>query len=383
MSDASFPLTESVYKKILTPLGENKVGAFLKYETVYDEILQARLEEDETHSQGVWKRTVKKADWEKIKDLCLNALMTQTKDLQIAAWLVEAWLKLYSFQGLQEGLKVIGGLIEVFWQDLYPPLEEDDEYRLSPLNWLNEKMPEKIRLIPLTASRDQLLANFNYGDLEAANRLQDLFKMGARGAELAQREIREGKPTKEKFDASQSLTPVAFYQDLSESVQKALVEIEKTEMLLQQKHPSKEKAFYKITNCLKDIEHFVKKALKAAPQSSVEDEKSQASLADAPSDSMSEKSQTEKGYSPLSLEDIQITTREEAYQLLSKAAEFLKANEPHNPTPYLVERAVAWGQMSFTEFLNDAARSEGNLTKISQLLGVDEDQGDPHKKENQ
>jgi type VI secretion system ImpA family protein len=377
MSEASFPLTESAYKKILAPIGENKVGVFLKYEDAYDEIQQARLEEDETHSQGVWKRGVKRANWEKVIDLCLNALMTQTKDLQIAAWLTEAWLKLYSFQGLQEGMRIIRGLTEVFWQDLYPPLEEDDEYRFSPLNWLNEKMPEKIRLIPLTASHDQSLENFSYGDLETANRLQDLLKMGAKQVELAQREVREGKPTKERFEASQFLTPLTFYQDLSENVQKVLAEIEKAEIFLQQKHSSKEKVFYKITNCLKEIEHFAKKAMKPAPQSNLGDETSQSSLASTSNDSSSEKTQT------TSLDDIQITTREEAYQLLSKAAEFLKTSEPHNPTPYLVERAVAWGQMSFTEFLSDAARSEGNLTKISQLLGVEDDQVTPDKKENQ
>ena len=44
-----------------------------------------------------------------------------------------------------------------------------------------------------------------------------------------------------------------------------------------------------------------------------------------------------------------IQSRAEAYKRLGEAADYLIKAEPHSPVPYLVKRAVAWGNMSFGE----------------------------------
>ncbi|HET9714536.1 MAG TPA: hypothetical protein VFP64_21785, partial [Pyrinomonadaceae bacterium] len=57
-----------------------------------------------------------------------------------------------------------------------------------------------------------------------------------------------------------------------------------------------------------------------------------------------------------------------AYRRLSEAADYLLRTEPHSPTPYLVKRAVEWGNMSLPELFQQIVRNEGELNEIDRLL---------------
>jgi len=59
-----------------------------------------------------------------VTKLCGEAIAKKSKDLQVAAWLVEALVRRDGFAGLIEGLALIRGLIENFWDTLYPELED-------------------------------------------------------------------------------------------------------------------------------------------------------------------------------------------------------------------------------------------------------------------
>ena len=63
-----------------------------------------------------------------------------------------------------------------------------------------------------------------------------------------------------------------------------------------------------------------------------------------------------------------IRNRTDAYRRLSEAADYLLRTEPHSPTPYLVKRAVEWGNMSLPELLQQIVRNEGELSEIDRLL---------------
>ena len=78
---------------LLQPIaGENPAGESLRYEGTYDRIAEARREDDPKLSQGIYKSAHKRADWVTVSGVCIEALTTRTKDLQIAGWLLEAWL---------------------------------------------------------------------------------------------------------------------------------------------------------------------------------------------------------------------------------------------------------------------------------------------------
>ena len=65
-----------------------------------------------------------------------------------------------------------------------------------------------------------------------------------------------------------------------------------------------------------------------------------------------------------------IKSRAEAYLRLSEAADYLLRTEPHSPVPYLVKRAVGWGNMSLAELLMELVGTPDDLVTIQRLLGM-------------
>ena len=138
---------------LLRPIpGLNPSGADLRYTAVYDQIKEARREDPDL-PQGVWKRERKTADWGAVADLCADALVNKTKDLQVAAWLAEAWTHRDGFCGLAEGLNLLRGLVDRFWATVYPRADEDElELRAGPLEWLGSRFDIAVKTIPLTST---------------------------------------------------------------------------------------------------------------------------------------------------------------------------------------------------------------------------------------
>ena len=77
-------------------------GVSLRYDPVYDQLRKLRKADDEL-PQGVWKSEPKRADWNALEELCLDVIETRSKDIQVAAWLLEAWIHLYGFAGAGRG----------------------------------------------------------------------------------------------------------------------------------------------------------------------------------------------------------------------------------------------------------------------------------------
>lgn len=155
---------------LLKPIDEsNPVGNYLKYENEYDQILSAMKSDNPDLKQGIWKRPLKKSEWEKAKEICVTALNNKSKDLQIAAWLVQVLLRDKGFKGLYEGSTLILELLKKYWDQIYPLPEEDDiELRLTPFIWLDEKLTTHLKLTPLIVNRKDNYT-YNYYQWEQDN----------------------------------------------------------------------------------------------------------------------------------------------------------------------------------------------------------------------
>jgi len=69
---------------------------------------------------------------------------------------------------------------------------------------------------------------------------------------------------------------------------------------------------------------------------------------------------------------LRLSSRSDAYRLLEEIALYLQKTEPHSPTPYLIRRAIAWGEMRFDELLPELVRDQGELSEIMKLLRLDQ-----------
>ena len=207
---------------LLVPLTvENPAGEDLRYSQLYEDIKEAR-KFDEPLDLGDWKREIKTADWDKVVKLCVDALQTKSKDLQIGAWLAEALIITEGFEGLACGLKIVTGLLQDFWEELYPPIDEGDlEFRAAPLEFMNEKLWPSIKEIPVTdegktpgyswtkwqESREvgyESDTRNKYGDVDETRKKK-------RDEDVADRKV-----TGEEFDSAVAASSVAFYKSLAD-----------------------------------------------------------------------------------------------------------------------------------------------------------------------
>src|SRR5262245_12701251 len=155
MSVLTFPQQSDVHDFLQPIPGANPAGESLRYQGTYDRIAEARREDDPNLSQGIYKSSLKRADWATAETICVEALTTRTKDLQIAGWLLEAWLHLYGFAGVAKGLRLMAGLCDEFWDHVHPIIERGDvESRVAPFDWIDQKLSLKLKQIPLTTPDD-------------------------------------------------------------------------------------------------------------------------------------------------------------------------------------------------------------------------------------
>ncbi|HEX8984506.1 MAG TPA: type VI secretion system protein TssA, partial [Bryobacteraceae bacterium] len=194
---------------LLDPIpGGNPSGENLRYAPVYDQIKEARREEEEV-AQGDWQREIKKADWVLVIKLAGDVLAKKSKDLQIAAWLTEAMLRREGFAGLKSGLELLRNLIEGFWDTLYPEIEDGDvELRATPLDWVGSRFEEPLKRVPLTRGGFDW---FRYKESRTvpyeAECTDNELKQQARATASE-----DGKLTPEEFDEDFDATPVASVQ---------------------------------------------------------------------------------------------------------------------------------------------------------------------------
>lgn len=105
------------------------------------------------------------AAWREVKRLGITCLSGWSKDFAIAAWLIEALVRLDGLPGLTAGAALISGLLERYWESGFPRPELDvhpeEKYdsRLLPLAalagyrgasaWEGGTVVQPLRLLPL------------------------------------------------------------------------------------------------------------------------------------------------------------------------------------------------------------------------------------------
>jgi type VI secretion system protein ImpA len=327
---------------LLNPIpGDNPSGKSLRYDPLYDKIREARREED-ILPQGDWSREVKKADYPLVIKLATEALSTKSKDLQIAAWLTEAILFRDHVAGLREGLDLLRGLMETFWDTLYPEIEDDDlEFRSAPLSWVGTKLDVAVRRLPLTKSK---LDFFKFQESRRVGYEADAAASDVKAAERAAA-IEEKKCTAEEFDEAVRATGDAFYERLAGNLVAALESVQLLETLSDEKFGREAPNFANLRTALEDLQDVVKhyhqppapeEIAEAAAETETDEvvEESAAGVAGSAAPAVKKRS--------VSAEP---TDREDAMQRLIIVAHFLRHENPQNPVPYLLLRAMRWGEL--------------------------------------
>src|SRR5574338_310003 len=131
------------------PAGEN----LRLTSSVFDEL--QKLATPLSAEEDVFSRKGKEAEWPAVLRIATDALRTRSKDLELAAWIALAELRLRGIPGLCEGMELLVELLERFWDRLHPGLDDgslDLEFRAKPIAWLDGQLAAP----PRTTARSSL-----------------------------------------------------------------------------------------------------------------------------------------------------------------------------------------------------------------------------------
>ncbi len=333
--------------------GPAPAGTSLRYGPVHAEIEEARRSDEADLPRGVWSHELKHADWDRVIGLCRAALAERSKDLQVAGWLVEAAAERDGLARAADGLGFVAALCDAYWDGLHPPHDgEADSARFAPLVWLEAALVRIVQTVPvaLPDAAPEEAQPFSWTDYVNAAR-RDVARRSADGK-------KPGGVGVAAFDAAVAATPAHHLETLEIGIQRlseAAVALEaKLSALAGEVAPT----FSRLRASLQDLLTLLRPILtqRARPRPV----RTIAALpAPAGEQAARAESATECVAAPM-LPALDAAAsdygRAEAYRTLSEVAGYLRRVEPHSPVPYLIDRAVRWGGMSFAEVLADLSR---------------------------
>jgi len=357
---------------LLNPIpGANPCGENLRYAPVYDKIKEARREDDDA-PQGEWRIERKTADFPLVIKLASDALANKSKDLQLAVWLTEALLKQEGFGGFRAGFNFIQSLLETFWDGLYPELEDDDaSLRAVPLEWLGGRMDLALRKAPITRKG---LGWLKYKEALGVGYEADADTEAK--AETRAAAIADGKLTGEEWDVAFAASPKEYYVALEADLDGILEAIESLGAVCEEKFGDDTPSFSPLRGTTEEIRHSVHGLLQKkrelfpdeAPAAedtgwSTSEEAAVEAEPERPGAAAPVRPKPKGG--PLTAEPVDIA---DACERVVSAARYLRGENAYSPVPYLLLRALRWGELRAAGSTLDASILEPPPTEIRQSL---------------
>ncbi len=365
---ASSPILD--FSSLLAPISsEQPTGVDLRLDpsplSGYQTIKTARYAARDAEKNSLYKESASDADehWRKIASLAPNLLANESKDLEVATWLTEALVRRNGFQGVKEAFLLIEGLIDQFWDGLYPLPDEEDglETRISPFAGLNGTSNEgvliaPIRRVPLTQGYSP--GPFAYWQYQQAVELERVTNEDARQAKAEKLGF-----TFADIERAVDETSQEFFVEQFEDLEETLACVKRIEEKLD-RHcgseyaPSMRSIIGALEECRSALNHIARHKL---PVAAVEAD---------PIENNSAAETAAGGQPTQAVVAKAVMTRDIAFQQLLDLAKFFRTTEPHSPVSYALEKAVKWGNMPLDELIVELIPDSSSRKHFSELTGV-------------
>lgn len=361
--------------ELLAPLpGSNPAGSDTKFSGLHDRIREARRADDNLPT-GDWSHEPKRADWPLVMRLATDALTFETKDLQIAAWLIEALVRMHGLAGLRDGLKLLRELIEQFWETIYPLIEYPDMddsasgppqargegdllARVNILESLSWQLAVLIKEVPLT--------NYPSGENYAYQHWQETKVLNdpARSKQLGSDDRQRLETLTEQWRLAKNGTKVEFYDTIIGALNKCGEGFTSLDQVIDERFGRQAPSLGAIKKSLAEVKDLVEEIIKEKrPSAAVMPPPGQPQSPPMGPQPLGNAASTPAVSGP-------VRTRQEAFARLGEVASYFRQAEPHNPASYVVELAIKWGQMNLEQWLQDAVKNNEVLENLREALGL-------------
>lgn len=257
-------------------------------------------------------------------------IISTAKDLEIAAWLTEALLRQHRLAGLRDGLRLLAGLVERYWENVFPLPDEDGlETRLMPIAGLSGydtegRLIAPLKRMPLTDG-DAPIAFWQY---ESATNGANGDRSGALAA----------------FESGVQHSSPQSIRDLVEDGFGCLAALDQLDAALKAHADGEAPSLSR----LRELVSGIVDAVRACGGSALPNEPLVAEPP-APSDPHSDLdpaiAPAEDAARPLD--------RQTAIRQLEELARFFRRTEPHSPIAYALDNLVRRGRLTFPELIEE------------------------------
>jgi type VI secretion system protein ImpA len=290
-------------------------------------------------------------DWRDVKQNAVG-LLARTKDLRIAVQLTRSLLRTDGLAGLEDGLRLIAGLLERYWDQVHPQLDPDDgndpTLRVNVLAGLTDwdGLVRPLREIPLVNARRA--GRYSLRDVEIAN------------GSLPRPEGDGPVPETAVIEAAFMEAEASELEATAGHVRGAVQELARIASIVTEKvGASRTVDLGRLASSLKSAERALGEALARRGTTAATSNGESAASGGSPGG----------GARPMAGE---ITSREDVIRMLDKACEYFKRHEPSSPVPLLLVRAKRLISKDFMEIIKDLA--PGGVSEIRSIGGLDSEE---------
>lgn len=265
-------------------------------------------------------------DWKKVRDLAIK-LLEQSRDIQVSMHLTCALLWTQGFAGFVQGLSLIQGLLDKYWEDVHPRQDPDDDYPVLRINTLSALNDYKRVLAPLAQIKltQSKAGEFSWRTIESANNKSTSTHSSA------------DIPDPKLIEAAFLDTALATLKQREQEVKQAIELSQGIVALIAEKSDS----FHipdlsPLINLLINIDKCLTEKIQ---------QRTASAITSADSGPQAPEKHSISG----------IHSRDEVIHALDAICKYFERNEPSSPIPFLMLRAKKLLSMNFMDILRDMA----------------------------
>ena len=322
---------------------DNPVGENIEYDEKYQKLVNL-LQEKPEQQFGDLIIEAQGQDWETIHQLASDILLEKSKDLTIMAYFTQSAIYSYGLSGLLSGLEIIYQNLNMYWDDIYPRLYDEDQeydpdYRINALS----------------------LFNAHDGILKAL-RSTFLIKNGLSHASFTVKDIEN---VLENSSTSHEIYPGGLERlsldlhmaaDLADSeinvLIKSMTVLEQIKQLFSKRISDAEIKFDHLEKFLQKFKALIKQAEIVNPIQTDTVTKSETIVAVQPA---------------MNWANYPVSSRQDVELLLEKIYVYFEKNEPSHPAPLFIRRVQRLMNYNFYEIMRDI--SPDSLDRLETLVG--------------
>ncbi len=327
-----------------------------RYFRLRDARAEARAAERQADAAGSGEEAPS-AQWMPVLQLATDLLTNEAKDIEAAAWATEALLRLDGLTGFASGCRLMLGLLETFWDGLYPALDEEGlAGRLAPISGLNGESGEGTLIQPLRKAI--LFERPNGAALALWQYQQSMETAGIGDAVRRQQRLASGVIPFEQVEAEASAAGPEVFVRLQSDAAAAAKAWRDLAAALEALAGADAPSAGRVRDLLDEIaaiaDRFAPKG--AAPATNADAGRAPDAV-----------SRTDASVPPGSGT---IATREDALRAIDEVAAFFRRTEPHSPLAYTLSEAVRRGRLTWPQLLEELVPDPDSRDTILRSLGI-------------